>query len=187
MRPRQPLPRLWLMTDERQTDGREGIAPLLRAIARLPRGAGIVFRHHRTPAGVRRAFYEEVRALARRRGLVLVLAGPTRQAVGWRADGAHGRGRHKGAARGLIRTAPVHDARELASAHAARVDLIFVSPLFPTRSHPGTRTLGRVRFGLLAARARVPVAALGGMTERRARGLARFGIHGWAAIDAWSG
>jgi thiamine-phosphate pyrophosphorylase len=65
----RPLPRLWLMTDERQGDA------LWSALARLPKGAGVIFRHHATAPPERRALYEQVRRLARRRGLILILAG----------------------------------------------------------------------------------------------------------------
>jgi len=156
MRPRHPLPQLWLMTDERQG------AQLLDTVMRLPRGAGVVFRHHRTPPPARRALYEQVRVIARARGLILVLAGPTGLAIAWRADGAHGRVPHRRSSRALLRTAPAHDARELKAAARAGADLIFLSPVFATRSHPGGRTLGPLRFGRLARQARVPVVALGG-------------------------
>lgn len=175
MMPRHPRPTLWLMTDERQGDG------LWAALARLPRGAGVVFRHHRTPAAARRALFERVRRVTRRRGLLLILAGPPGQAIGWKADGAHGRAGHRRAARPLVRTASAHNAREIA---ATRADFVFVSPVFPTRSHPGAAALGPLRFGLLARNARLPLVALGGMTRPRARRMARLGSHGWAAIDA---
>ncbi len=81
------------------------------------------------------------------------------------------------------KTASVHNYRELIAAHRAGVDLIFLSPVFPTRSHPGGPTLGRRRFAELALRARVPVIALGGITAHRARSLK--GAYGWAGIDAW--
>lgn len=164
------------MTDERLGDD------LWRAISRLPRGGGIVFRHYRTPAAERRRLFERVRGVARRRRLVLVLAGPQRQAIAWGADGAHGRSPHLRAARLLLRTAPAHDARELAQ--AARADLVFVSPIFATRSHAGARCLGPHRFAALARRAHQPVIALGGMDAAKAR---RVRAYGWAAIDAWGG
>ena len=131
MRSRQPLPRLWLMTDERMGE------KLWDALARLPRGSGVIFRHYETRE--RRALFERVRRLARRRGLLLLLAGTPREAVGWRADGAHGRSPHLRASRPLLRTAPAHDARELTQ---ARAHAVFVSPIFATRSHPGARSLG---------------------------------------------
>jgi len=86
MRPRQPLPRLWLMTDERQGDG------LLPAVARLPAGAGIVFRHYSLAEVARRDLFDRVKAAAP--GLVL-LAGPAAEARAWGADGSHGP--HQGA------------------------------------------------------------------------------------------
>jgi thiamine-phosphate pyrophosphorylase len=176
MRPRQP--RLFLMTDARMGDA------LWSALDRLPRGAGIVFRHY----GVadRRALYERVRRIARRRGLLLLLAASPREAVGWKADGAHGRSPHRRAARPLLRTAPAHDRREWVAARGA--DRVFVSPIFATRSHVGGRALGPVRAGLLIGRDdRRRAVALGGMTPQRARRLSSLGLEGWAAIDAWTG
>ncbi|HWW65496.1 MAG TPA: thiamine phosphate synthase [Sphingomonadaceae bacterium] len=180
MRRRQPPPRLWLMTDERQGDA------LWPVLARLPRGAGIVFRHRRTPPAERRALYERVRRIARARGLVLLLAGSPREAIAWKADGAHGPSPHRTAPRMLCRTAAAHDARELIAGTRRRVDLLFLSPVFATRSHPGAAALGVTRFGLLARKTRVPVVALGGMDAARGRRLRALGAFGWAAIDAWN-
>jgi thiamine-phosphate pyrophosphorylase len=175
MRSRQPLPRLWLITDERMGEG------LWEGLARLPRGSGVIFRHHATPSPERRALFELVRRIARKRRLLLVLAGTPRAAAGWRADGAHGRSPHLRASRPMVRTAPAHDPSDLA---AARAHAVLVSPVFATRSHPDARTLGAVGFGLLARRSALPVIALGGMTARRSRRLASLGAYGWAGIDA---
>ena len=81
-RHRKSLPGLWLMTDERVADDR-----LLAAARALPRGrAGIILRHYRTPPAQRRALFDALRAIARRRRLVLLLAGPARAAAAWRAE-----------------------------------------------------------------------------------------------------
>ncbi|WP_240320823.1 thiamine phosphate synthase [Sphingomonas crusticola] len=174
MRSRQPLPRLWLMTDERMGEG------LWEALGRLPRGSGVIFRHY--GAGERRALFERVRKIVRKRHLVLILAGTPREAAAWRADGAHGRSRHLRASRPLMRTAPAHDPREVA---AARAHATLLSPVFATRSHPAAKGLGAVRFGLWARGARVPVIALGGMNGHAFRRLAQLGAYGWAGIDAF--
>ena len=165
---RQPLPRLWLMTDERQGED------LWRALERLPKGAGVVFRHYRLAPGDRHRLFQLVRRIAKRRRLLVLARGP-----GIRGDGAHG-GRGPG-----FRSASAHDLRELKTAERDGAALIFLSPVFATRSHPGARPLGRARFGLIAGQARVPIIALGGMDARRARRLPH--IYGWAGIDAWSG
>lgn len=172
MHRRQPLPRLWLMTDERQGEG------LWKALERLPPGSGIVFRHYSLGRSDRKALFERVRRISRRKRLVLILAGEQIAP----ADGIHSaRG---GGRRRAFRSAPAHSLAEIRAAERAGADMLFLSPVFPTRSHPGARTLGRLRFGLLARQTKLPVIALGGMDKRRARGLP--GAYGWAAIDAWS-
>lgn len=176
MHARQPLPDRWLMTDERLGDG------LFAAIGRLPRGAGIVFRHYSLAERERRALFGRVRAAATEAGLLLLLAGPAAQARAWGADGSHGRGPGGG-----LRSAPAHDLKEIRAAEAAGAGFVFLSPVFATRSHPEGRALGRLRFGLIARRARLPVIALGGMTEARASALRALGAYGWAGIDAWVG
>jgi thiamine-phosphate pyrophosphorylase len=168
MHRRQPLPRLWLMTDERQGEG------LFDAVARLPRGAGLVFRHYGLGPAERRMIWNRVRAAAKGKALTLVVAGPA-------LPGAHGS--HNRPGRGL-RTWSAHNRREIRAAERAGAHLIFLSPVFVTRSHPGAAALGPRRFTALAHQTRLPVIALGGMDAEKARGLG--GAYGWAGIDAWS-
>ncbi len=173
---RQPLPRLWLMTDERQGDG------LWESLEQLPRGSGVVFRHYSLALEERRAWFEKVRGVGRRHGLLVLLAGPPSLARAWKAAGSHGRCVRRSPA--LVLSAPVHSLREIRTAERSRADLLFLSPVFPTRSHPGARSLGRAQFTLLARQTRLPVIALGGVNAERARTLR--GSYGWAAIDALS-
>jgi thiamine-phosphate pyrophosphorylase len=172
MRRRHPIPRHWLMTDERMGKA------LWEALERLPRGSGVVFRHYRCTTAARRAMFAKMTKVAHRRGLLLVRAGPVR--LGRGEAGVHGR---RG---GKTVTYPVHHRREAVAAIRADADVLFVSPVFATRSHPGARTLGRVRLGLLIRGLDVPVVALGGMDERRLASLRALSVHGWAAIDAWT-
>lgn len=171
MRRRHPLPRLWLMTDERMGDA------LWSSLEALPRGSGVVVRHYTLGKEARAALFARILPSAKRRGLVLLVAGDPMPG----ADGVHGR--NPARRPGLIRSAPVHGMRELRRAIAAGVDLIFLSPVFPTRSHPGAKALGTMRFAALARRAPMPVTALGGMTRTKAPRLDRLGAHGWAGID----
>jgi thiamine-phosphate pyrophosphorylase len=169
MHRRQSLPRLWLMTDERQGSA------LLPAIAGLPRGAGIVFRHYSLPPAARRALWDQVRAAVRGRGIVLIAAGSVLPG----GQGCHNR-------RGCgIRTCSAHNLRELRAAERAGADLVFLSPVFATRSHAGAPSLGAARFARLARIAKVPVVALGGMSAGRAQTLQPGGA-AWAGIDAFT-
>ena len=154
MRRRQP-PVAWLFTDPRTDAG------LLAAVERLPRGSGIVLRHHELPKAERAALAERLARIARRRGLLLLDERDPR-------------------------LAKAHDRAELVAARRRGAMLVFVSPVFVTRTHPGARALGVVRFGLLVRDAGVPVAALGGMTARRFRRLRALGAVAWGGIDAWA-
>ena len=161
------------MTDERMGDA------LWPSLAALPKGSGVVFRHYGTPD--RKSLFKAMQRIARARRLVLVVAGPERLAIGWRAMGSHGRSPYPST---RLRTAPVHTHCERIAAERTGADLLFVSPVFATRSHAGAKGLGRVRFGLLVRSAKVPCIALGGMTKARAKPLKGLGVWGWAAIDA---
>ena len=174
MHSRQPLPRLWLMTDERQGED------LWRALARLPRGSGVIFRHYTLPEGKRRMLFQRVQRAARTRDILVLLAGQPKLAARWAAAGSHGR--HRGA--GRILTAPVHDLAQIRAAERMGAQLLFLSPVFATRSHPKAKPLGPLKFSALSRQTRLPVIALGGMNRQRARRTRM--AYGWAAIDAWT-
>jgi thiamine-phosphate pyrophosphorylase len=160
------------MTDERQGDG------LWEAVQRLPGHAGIIFRHHATPEPIRSALFDRLARLARQRQLILLVAGDNARL---RGQGRHHR--HNGPPR--FGTASAHDVMELRTAERSGAAAILISPIFPTRSHPGKKPLGLMRLARLCRATAKPVIALGGMTKHRARQTARIGAYGWAAIDAW--
>ena len=159
------IPPLWLFTDARRLpDPRP-------AVGRLPRGlAGVVLRHDGAPN--RAALGRELARLCRARRLVLVVAGDVRLAAALGA-GVHLRGgRWPGPVRtrGFV-TSSAHGLPDLRRARRAGAMLAFLSPIFPTASHPGAPALGPVRWTRLARAAPLPVAALGGVEPVRLRRL----------------
>jgi thiamine-phosphate pyrophosphorylase len=172
MRQCQPISKVWLLSDARND------ALLDAAIARLPRGSGVVFRHYHLSVAERRLRFAAVRRLCRARGHVLILAGTPALTKAWRADGSYGAPCHG-------RTiATAHDLAQIGRANRLNARAVMLSPVFPTRSHPGAVTLGPLRFLALAGRVAAQVIALGGMTPRMA---SRLGGVRWAAIDGLSG
>ncbi|MBB3764782.1 thiamine phosphate synthase [Sphingomicrobium lutaoense] len=169
------LPRQTLFTDERMGDA------LLPAIERLPRGSGVVLRHDRLSREARRALAERIAALARDKGLILSVAGDMALA------------RHVGAAMvhrpesdpgGLPFSLPVHDEEEARAAADRGAALVYVSPVHPTRSHPGAPALGEAEAIRLARLSGCPAIALGGMTADRYAAIEK-DFAGWAAISAF--
>jgi thiamine-phosphate pyrophosphorylase len=168
------LPDLWLLSDERNDARLEG------ALATLPRGNAFVFRHYHLEETARRKRFDALADVARAGGHLVILSGSAELAQAWGADGIYAPPGKLGRLDGLLRLATAHDAHEIVLANRAVADGLFLSPAFPTRSHPGGGCLGASRFRALAAQAEMPVIALGGMTAERARAL---DWPRWAAID----
>jgi thiamine-phosphate pyrophosphorylase len=181
----------WLLTDARLAD--HGLS----AARCLPPGSAIIVRSDGLMPAARRGLIWQLRRIARARGLLLFVAGvPAANARRLGADGVHLRSRSAGeAARarrlGLITSAPVHNMAEAREAARAAVDHALISPLHPTRSHPGAATLGTGSFIRLAMASGAHPVALGGMNAARYAALMKqCGASpvkpGWAAIDAWN-
>jgi thiamine-phosphate pyrophosphorylase len=167
---RQTLPTKWLMTDQGLGDA------LWAAIERVPHGGGVVLRHHRSD----RAFGERVAARCAARGLMLAVAGDVVLARQLGAAIIHNPESEAG---GLLVSRSAHS---LVESRAARdADLVFVSPVYPSASHPAREALGLQRALELADVAGVPAIALGGLNANRGGQAISAGFHGWAGIDCW--
>jgi thiamine-phosphate pyrophosphorylase len=125
--------------------------------------------------------------ICRQRRLVLVVAGDARLAAALKA-GVHLRGGHwPGPIRpGGVTTSSAHSAAELQRAVRAGADLVFLSPAFPTASHPGTPVLGPFRWSAMARLGGrdARVAALGGVDGANLRRLPGSLCHAVGAIAA---
>lgn len=174
----QPLPAVWLLSDERND------AVLAERLRALPRASGFIYRHYHLDNPQRWERFRELRRIARAYDHTVILADSALTALEWDADGIYSAPKALWPRRqGLLHLATAHSLREIAEANRLGADAVLLSPVFPTRSHPGAATLGAARFRLLAAHSKAPVIALGGMNRVRARAL---GWSGWAAIDGLS-
>lgn len=168
---RQTLPLIWLLSDARND------AALEASLARLPARSGFVFRHYHLEPDCRRTRFEELAKVAWGCGHCVIVSGLHH---GWGADGVYGPVASVAQAPGGLRLGTAHGGDDLQAANHARLDGVFLSPVFATRSHPGAAALGMRGFQVLAQQALVPVIALGGMTAARAHEL---DWPRWGAID----
>jgi thiamine-phosphate pyrophosphorylase len=170
------VPHLVLMTDD------ERLADPLLAARLLPRGTMIVVRSREDAR--RSELAHALMAVARHRGLVVLIADDGALAVRCGADGLHlseAKACQAAHWRALkprwFISASAHGLRTLTATRL--VDAYFLSPVFPTRSHPGAPPLTPCRANRMAMAIRVPVYALGGVTAQNAVLL-----HGFAGIAA---
>lgn len=178
------LPPLVLITDAARLPD-----PLVVA-ARLPTGSAVLLRDY--DFAQRDVLACELAALCRQRRLKLLIARDAALAIRVGAAGLHlpeerisevRRWRHR---RHWLITAAAHSRQALSRAAMAGADAAFLSPVFTTGSHPGRHQLGAQRFNLLAAKASLPVYALGGITVSNAAQLLGGHAVGIAAINAFN-
>jgi thiamine-phosphate pyrophosphorylase len=154
----------------------------------LPAGTAVVYRDYDDPR--RPVLAERYAAICRRRGLMFLVGADQALASAVGAAGAHVPSRALvGQARTRTRigivTAACHDADELALAAEGGADLVFLSPVFVTASHPAA-PLGAAGFKALAAASAVPTLALGGVDAANALDLVGPNVAGFGAIGAFA-
>lgn len=82
--------------------------------------------------------------------------------------------------------ASCHNSEELRRAEELGCDFALLSPVLPTRSHPGAQHLGWENFAAKTAGSSIPVYALGGLTEDDKHVAWQHGAHGIALLrQAW--
>lgn len=180
-----PLPTLWLMTDEHRLPNPKSV------LATLPRGTGLILRHYGAPD--RAVLARELAAACRCRGIILVIAGDWRLAADVGAAGLHlaesltRQGPPAGArlwqrrSRRLL-TVAAHGSCGLRRAAAVGASAALLSPIFPTVSHPKRSPLGVMRAAGMIRRSPLAVIALGGVTRQTVRRLRGSGFAGIAGI-----
>ena len=171
-RKRHDLPSLVLFVDRRLLDP-------LTVVENLPVGSAIMFR----PYAVDHPD--------------MVVAGDPKLADVLKADGLHlpeGIARHDVLAPALAwrqrtggwLTMACHSPMALNHARHLKMDAVFISPVFPTESHPGAPALGPLRLAQWSRQCGIPVFALGGITVASRRRLIGCGVQGVAAIDGFT-
>lgn len=180
------LPPLWFMTDRSRVADPVGVADT------LPKGAGVILRDY--GAADRAGLAVALATTCRRRGLLFLVAGDERLAAMAGADGLHLPEWQAGQLPAIRRrhpmwliTAAAHGWTALRRAALAGADAAFLSPVFPTRSHPDAPHLGSVRFTALLRSTDMPVYALGGVDGQSINRLRSAGVAGAAAIGAVAG
>lgn len=82
--------------------------------------------------------------------------------------------------------ASCHNIGELRRAEVLGCDFVLLSPVLPTKSHPGAPHLGWESFSAIAAGSSIPVYALGGLTHADMETAWQHGAHGIALLrQAW--
>ena len=180
--PRRPLPPLLFFIDPTRTP-----RPWETA-ARLPAGAGVVFRHFGAADALETGL--RLRAATKDAGVRLLVGLDADLAERIGADGVHLPERALSAAYALsgrrpdwLLTGAVHSLKAVKSARD--LDALVLSPVFPAGGASAAKAaLGIEGFQAMAAAAPCPVYALGGISATNAAALVGSGACGIAGVDA---
>lgn len=131
-----------------------------------------------------------LRAIARRRGLMLLIGADSRLAAAIGAHGvhlperlAHRAGRLKVAHPRWLVTAAAHGLSAARRAIRAGADAVVVSPVFASNSPSAGSPLGPHRLAAIARQTGGPVYGLGGVKDENAPRLLDTGLSGLAAVE----
>ncbi len=201
---RRELPSRYLITPQPGEDLRGFVRALQDSLIGLGARHGepllVQLRVHGLQAARRDELAREVLRCCRDHGARLLLGAgawdgePAERLCGIGADGVHlparmlESWRAADTPRGQLLAASCHDLAQLLRARALGADLVTLSPVLPTASHPGAATLGWQGLARLCRDAVPPVYALGGVGPRQLEAARAAGAHGVAGIRAfWAG
>ncbi|WP_085578553.1 thiamine phosphate synthase [Thalassospira mesophila] len=187
--PASALPAIIVMTDDqRLPDPRP-------ALARLPTHSMVIFRHYNHPERARMA--NSIRRACRKYGHLFFVASDVALAVRVKADGIHVPDHGQKHLSRLLDLACTHNFAISASLHGLaqfnrlrpfihRLDAVIISPVFPTKSHPGAKTMPAPTFhrlAALAAQSGCAAYALGGIRFDRLYQIKSAPVCGIAGIS----
>lgn len=183
------IPQFYVLTD--QDRFANPLVELFDTLHHLPRGAAVVVRHR--DAKQCQALAKAIVPPAHRLGLKVLLAGDVRAALKHHCDGVHlsqararlGPLRISSLPPGFIISAAAHDGLSLRRAAWAGAQVVMLSPVFATQSHPHSKPLGLHRFTIIAASGNRRIVALGGVSKQNVKRLNLGAAYGIGAIGAW--
>lgn len=178
-----PLPPLFFFTDPR-------VAEPETVAERLPGGAGVVYRTFGAADARERG--RRLAAIARARGLTLLVGEDAALAAAIGADGLHLPERRLGDAAAVrarrprwVLTAAAHGPSALREIERLRLHAAFVSPVFASESPSAGAPIGPRQLARWIEGLRTPVYALGGVSVRTVGELRHTGAAGIAAVSAF--
>ncbi|WP_025897343.1 thiamine phosphate synthase [Sneathiella glossodoripedis] len=176
------LPDAFYFTDQNRTHS------AIETIADLPPNVGVIFRHYDTKN--RAEIGEKIAHICQKDQRFLSVASDARLACHLKADALHLpqwqlrqlpllKHRYPN----LLISAACHQYLGLKTADRLGADFAFLSPIYPTKSHPGAATLGTIRPTRWLNTLSIPVYALGGIGQKHFNQLAFSGFAGFAGIS----
>lgn len=178
------IPALLLMTDAERLPDPSHLIP------RLPARSAVIVRHFSDKQ--KEEIILKIKSLCRKHKVKLLVSDSLRLAFKHRLDGVHfpeksvrkiaNCGSLKRWPKRFFFTAACHSERALHAAQKAGCHAALLSPVFPTQSHPGAKSLGTYQLTSLSHRSHLKLFALGGITQKTAQRISICPLSGFAGV-----
>ena len=182
-----------LFTDRRK------ISDFDKIIKILPKNSVIIIREYDLDKNAREVFARKIFKSARKRPDLKILIGKDfALAQKLKANGIHFSDldklpiqflRKNSFPKNFIFSFSAHSFKSLLALKNKELDMVFISPIFPTTSHNGAKTLGAQNLTKIAVQNKkqnyfaLPLYALGGVNNKNLKTLKKLPLQGFGAID----
>ncbi len=167
-------------------------------IKNLPKNSAIIIREYDLAAAPRELFARKIIALARPRGIKILIGKDFLLAKKLNADGLHFSNfdkiptqflQKKLWPKNFIFSLAAHCLKSVLKTQKLAPDWLFITPIFPTTSHPNTKNLGLKNLAKISFKTKnqpysaINIYALGGVNLENLKSLRKLPINGFGAID----
>ena len=177
---------------------RKKIYDLENTIKSLPKNSAIIIREYDLEQKDREIFARKIKDLTNSRNIRIIVGKDLVLAIKIKADGLHFSDldhlplqflERKKFKKKFIFSFACHSFKSVLKAQKLKADMIFISPIFPTKSHLNTQALGiknlaKISFKTKSSSYVSPsLYALGGINSQNLLSVRKLGISGFAAIS----
>jgi thiamine-phosphate pyrophosphorylase len=167
-------------------------------IKNLPKNSAIIIREYDLNEAERELFARKIIALARPRGIKILIGKDFLLAKKLNADGLHFSDfdkiptqflQKKLWPKNFIFSLATHSLKSVLKAQKLAPNWLFISPIFLTTSHPNTKNLGLKNLAKISFKTKnqpysaINIYALGGVNLENLKSLRKLPINGFGAID----
>ena len=168
---------MWIVTDE------ERAPDPIKIINKLPKNLkiGIILRHYKSKSRLNIA--KKLSKICKLRKYIFLIANDQQLAIKVNASGIHvpSWSTLRRINRRFLISTSLHSRKDLRNVTLSKSSIVFVSPVYFTKSHPDKKPLGPIRAALLAKQSKLNSIALGGISLRSTKRFKNLGFSGVAS------
>jgi len=166
---------------------------IFETLQSIPSQTLVIIRDYDLSPLERLKYSQKIIGVCRKRGIKVLVGKDPLLARSLQADGLHipekllkplSNWRQKEP--GWLFTTSCHSRRGLERIQNTQIDAVLLSPIFPTQSHPNSKTLGSEILKEMSLISTLPIYALGGINESNIKDIRQANIVGVAGIEMFN-